>query len=79
MRQTREILRHKWILDASHRRTVEALGVSHGTVTQTVQRALRAGLSWSAVCVLNDAELEELLQERLDYLRSRRGQEKIGA
>ena len=25
------------------------------------------------------AELEELLQERLDYLRSRRGQEKIGA
>ena len=61
MRQTREILRHKWILDASHRRTVEALGVSHGTITQTVQRALRAGLSWSAVCVLNDAELEELL------------------
>jgi len=25
------------------------------------------------------AELEELLQERLDYLRARRGQEKIGA
>jgi uncharacterized membrane protein len=25
------------------------------------------------------AELEELLQERLDYLRSRRGQQKIGA
>ena len=25
------------------------------------------------------AELEELLQERLDYLRARRGQHKIGA
>ena len=25
------------------------------------------------------AELEELLQERLDYLRSRKGQQKIGA
>lgn len=61
MRQTREILRHKWVLDASHRRTIEALGVSHGTVTQTVQRALRAGLDWGAVCVLNDGELESLL------------------
>ena len=61
MRQTWEMLRHKWVLDASHRRTTEALGVSHGTATQTVQRALRAGLDGGAVCVLTDGETESLL------------------
>lgn len=58
MRHTREILRHKWLLQTSHRLVVAALGVSHGAITQTTQRAGRAGLTWSAVCALSDAELE---------------------
>jgi transposase len=62
MRHTREILRHKWTLEHSHRLVVQALGVSHGVVTQTLQRAARAGLcSWDAVCSLSDAELEARL------------------
>jgi transposase len=61
MRHTREILRHKWALVVSHRRTTETLGVSHGAITQTVQRAKRAGLDWAAVCALSDPELEAKL------------------
>ena len=38
MRHTREILRHKWVLQSSHRQTTAALGGSHGSITQTLQR-----------------------------------------
>lgn len=62
MRHTREILRHKWVLQSSHRQTTAALGVSHGSITQTLQRAQAAEiLSWAAVCALPDAELEARL------------------
>ena len=61
MRHTREILRHKWLLGSSHRLVTSSLKVSHGAITDTTQRALRAGLEWDSVCDLADSELEQLL------------------
>ncbi len=61
MRHTREILRHKWLLDLSHRDVIDALGTSHGTISNTLQRAKAAGLDWAAVQALSDPELEALL------------------
>ena len=61
MRHTREILRHKWLLGSSHRLVTSSLKVSHGAITDTTQRALRAGLCWDSVCALMDSELEQLL------------------
>ena len=61
MRHTREILRHKWVLLSGHRLVTASLNVSHGVITDTTQRAIRAGLDWAAVCTLSDSELEQLL------------------
>lgn len=61
MRHTREILRHKWLLRLSHRAIRDALGISQGTVTNTLQRAATAGLDWTLVQALSDAELEARL------------------
>ena len=61
MRHTREILRHKWLLGSSHRLVTSSLKVSHGAITDTTQRALRAGLNCDSVCALLDSELEQLL------------------
>ncbi len=61
MRQTREILRQKWLLDRSHRQIAHSLGVSLGTVGMTVLRARAAGLGWPAVQILPEAELETRL------------------
>jgi transposase len=61
MRHTREILRHKWLLGSSHRLVTLSLKVSHGAITDTTQRAVRAGLDWDSVCALLDSELEQLL------------------
>lgn len=66
MRHTREILRHKLVLQSSRRQTTAALGVSYGSITQTLQRARAAGfLTWAAVCALPDAELEARLYPSL--------------
>ena len=61
MRHTREILRHKWLLGSSHRLVTASLHVSHGAISQTTKRALRAGLDWAKVGLLSDSELERLL------------------
>ena len=61
MRHTREILRQKWLLARGHRAVRDALGTSHGTITNTLQRAQAAGLDWAAVQALSDAELEARL------------------
>ena len=61
MRHTREILRHKWLLGSSHHLVTSSLAVSHGAITDTTQRAVRAGLDWDSVCALADSELEQLL------------------
>jgi transposase len=61
MRQTREILRQKWLLGRSHRQIAHSLGVSLGTVGMTVLRARGAGLVWPDVQALLEPELEARL------------------
>jgi transposase len=61
MRNTREILRQKWLLDRSHRKIGDAIGISIGAVSATLKRAADAGLGWPAVQQLDDAALEAKL------------------
>lgn len=61
MRHTREILRQKWILKLGHRAVRDALGTSHGTISNTLHRAEAAGLNWAAVEALSDVDLETRL------------------
>lgn len=64
MRNTREILRQKWLLKRTHRAIVSSLGVSVGAVSLVLERATNAQLTWEAVEALADAELEALLYRR---------------
>lgn len=65
MRKTREILRQKWELGLSHRKVARCLGVGVATISETVTRALVAGLgTWRSVQGLDDATLEERLYGR---------------
>lgn len=61
MRKTREILYLKWVGARRHRQIAESLKVSVGVVSQVVQRAKVAGLEWSGVEALSEAELESAL------------------
>src|SRR3954464_10794076 len=61
MRQTREILRQKWQLGRSHRAIAKSVGVSASTVGFSARRATFAGLTWAAVEVLDDQELDRRL------------------
>jgi transposase len=58
MRNSREILRQKWLLGRSHRAIGTSVGVSVGAVSLTLTRATEAQLTWEAVQSLDDAELE---------------------
>lgn len=57
MRNTKEILRLKWVLNLSHRDVATSVGVSVGTVTNVVGRAAEKGLSWSEVETMNETTL----------------------
>jgi transposase len=61
MRQTREILRHKWLLGRSHRQIAQSLGVSLGIVSKTAWRAQAAGLGCPDVQALSEIDLEARL------------------
>jgi transposase len=61
MRNSREIVRQKWLLGRAHRAIAESVGVSLGVVTKTLQRASAAGLTWEAVQGVEDEELERRL------------------
>ena len=58
MRKTREILRQKWVLGRSHREIARSLCKGTGTISVVASRAVEAGLSWTDVEALSDAELE---------------------
>jgi transposase len=58
MHQAREILRQKLTLKRSHRDVMSAVGVSMGTVSNVVARAVALGLDWEAVEALDDEALE---------------------
>lgn len=61
MRKIREILRLKWKLGKSHRKTARSLGISPGSVGSAVSRARRAKLTWDDVEQLSDEELQKRL------------------
>ena len=54
-------LRHKLELGHSHRQTARALGISAGTVASAATRVKALGMTWAAVCVLDDEALETRL------------------
>jgi hypothetical protein len=58
MRKLREILRLKHEAGRPHREIAIACGVGVGTVSEYVQRAADAGLSWPLPDELGDAALE---------------------
>jgi transposase len=58
MRKIREILRQKWVLRRSHREIARSLCKGTGTISVVASRAATAGLSWTDVEGLSDAELE---------------------
>jgi transposase len=61
MRNTREILRQKWLLKRPHRAIGASVGVSLGAVSLALKRAAEAELTWDVVQVCDDAELEARL------------------
>ena len=61
MRKVKDILRLKFEAGLSHERIATALGLSKGAVTQYLQRAARAGVSWPVAPALDDTALEALL------------------
>ncbi len=61
MRDTRDILRQKWLLRRTHREVAASVGVSAGVVGLAVRRATEAGLDWAGVEAIDDAELERRL------------------
>lgn len=61
MRQIREVLRLKWELGYSDRRTAQACGVSRPAVRSYLRRAAAAGLQWPLAAELEDPALEQRL------------------
>ena len=61
MRKTREVLRLKWALGLTARQVAGSVGMARSTVGEYLRRAEAAGLTWSQVETLSDAELEERL------------------
>ncbi|MGH2376435.1 MAG: IS21 family transposase [bacterium] len=61
MRRLREILRLKYACGLSHRAIASACGVGAGTVSEYLQRARQAGLTWPLPDDLDDAALEARL------------------
>lgn len=58
MRKIKEILRQKWALRRSNREVARSVGVSVGTVGNTVGRARDAKLDWQQAEQLDERELE---------------------
>lgn len=61
MRKIREILKLKWQDGLSNRQIATSCNVSPSTVSDLVQRAAHAGLSWPSVQEMTDRALEAML------------------
>ena len=61
MRKIRHVLRQKWSLGLSERRSARSVGLSRPSVSSYVRRAEACGLSWPLPTELDDAELERRL------------------
>ena len=79
MRNTREILRQKWLLERSHRAVCASVGVSMGTVSQALKRAAGAKLTWEAVEAIDDDELEARLYPSVVAAGARAEPGRLGA
>jgi len=58
MRNTREVLRQKWVLKKSHREVASSVGISIGSISSMLERATLASLTWEEVQALSDEALE---------------------
>lgn len=62
MRQVKEVLRQKWVLGRSHRKIARSIGISAGSVGDTLRRAKHAGLTdWRVIAELSEEALEQRL------------------
>jgi transposase len=61
VRKIKEVLKLKWHDGLSNRKIATSCNVSPSTVSDLVQRAAHAGLSWPSVQEMTDRALEELL------------------
>ena len=62
MRESREILRQKWVLKRSHRDVSKSVGVATGTISNVLARATEAGLlDFDSVERLGDEDLDRRL------------------
>ena len=62
MRQAKEILRQKWLLERTHREIARSVGVGVSTVSDLAKRARNAGIDcWDAVEPLGEDEVEQRL------------------
>lgn len=61
MRNVREVLRQKLVLNRTHRAIGKALGISHGVVGSVAVRWKALGLTWEGAGKLTDDELEQRL------------------
>src|SRR3954469_10522188 len=61
MRKIREVLRLHFECGCRHRQIAVACSVSPATVSDYLDRAEQAGLTWEQASVLNDAEVEARL------------------
>src|ERR1700674_1324045 len=61
MRKIRELLRLRWEHHLSQRSIGRSLGLSQGSVSDYLNRARRAGLTWPLPVELDDTRLEALL------------------
>ncbi len=58
MRKVKEVLRLRWEGGLSYRQIARSCAAGRATVTDYVQRATAAGLSWEQVVGLDDTALE---------------------
>ena len=65
MRKIREVLRLKFEVGLSHRQVAAAVGISHGSVSDYLERAKEAELTWESAQGLSDAEVEARLFQQL--------------
>jgi len=61
MRKIREVLRLKHECKLKHRAISASVGISKGSVSDYLKRAVEAGLSWEQASELDDAQVEQLL------------------
>ena len=65
MRKIREVLRLKFEAGLSHRQVAAAVGISRGSVSDYLERAREAELTWENARGLSDAEVEAKLFQQI--------------